>query len=91
MFGSPTPALAGDRYKHPTNLSADGTEYMMLDINEDPFGTTNLVADRRDVADYVRRHLEDPITSCRRSHSDAGYHVPYKPVNEFQEITGTWL
>ena len=58
MFGSPTLALMGNRYKYLTNLSEDGAEDMMFDILEDPFETTNLIHDQKETADQMRGRLE---------------------------------
>ena len=91
MFGSPTLALMGNRYKYLTNLSEDGAEDMMFDILEDPFETTNLIHEQKETAEQMRAQLEAFMASCRQSHFGADYPEPYEPVNDFQEITGTWL
>ncbi len=90
MFGSPTLALMGNRYKYLTNLSEDGAEDMMFDVLEDPAETTNLIHEQKGTAELMRGQLEAFMASCRRSHFGADYPELYEPVNDFQEITGTW-
>ncbi len=91
IFGSPTIAMIDNRYKYLTNLSGHREEDMCFDLVEDPYETTNVVSDCKEVCGHLRRQLEDFMESCRGSHDGADYPAPYEPVNQFQGITGSWL
>ena len=90
MFGSPTLALVDNDHKFLTNLSRDGTDDMLFDLDADIKETTNLVGQHPDRVREMRRQLEAFMASCRNSHFGRDYPEAYEPVNEFQEITGTW-
>ncbi len=90
MFGAPTLAMIDGRFKFLTNLSEDGAEDMLFDLDADIAETTNII-DREPLrARNMRKELGDFIASCRRSHHGEDYPGTYTPINEFQEITGTW-
>ncbi len=90
MFGSPTLALMEGRWKFLTNLSADGGEEMLFDLEADRSETTNCIGSHRERAAAMRQHLAHFIESCRHSHHGGDYAEPYEPVNTFQE-PGNWL
>ncbi len=90
MFGAPTLALVDGRFKFLTNLSTDGHEDMLFDLDADIAETTNIVAQKSDRARDMRKKLSRFVESCRRSHEGQDYPDPYSPINKFQEITGIW-
>ena len=90
MFGSPTLALMDGRWKFLTNLSADGREDLLFDLEADRFEATNCIAAQRERAAGMREQLARFIDSCRTSHQGGDYEGPYQPINEFQE-PGGWL
>ena len=90
MFGAPTLAMVEGRFKFLTNLSTDGDEDMLFDLDADIAETTNIAAQKSDRARDMRKKLSQFIESCRRSHEGQDYPDPYSPINEFQEITRTW-
>ena len=90
MFGAPTLALIDGRFKFLTNLSADGAEDMLFDIDADIAETTNIITDAPDRARDMKERLSEFIASCRRSHEGQDYPGAYTPINGFQEITGRW-
>ncbi|MFH1738092.1 MAG: sulfatase-like hydrolase/transferase [bacterium] len=90
MFDAPTLAMIDNRYKFLTNLSPEGTEDLCFDLLEDPFEQRNIVSQMPEYASEMRGKLHAFIDSCRRSHAGADYPGEYTPVNEFQELTGTW-
>ncbi len=90
MFGAPTLALIDGPFKFLTNLSADGAEDMLFDLDADISERTNIIAEHRERAGEMRERLSQFIASCRRSHRGDDYPSEYSPVNAFQEITGTW-
>jgi hypothetical protein len=90
MFGSPTLAMTGDRFKLLTNLSIDGGEDLLFDLQDDPAERTDVLAANKAVAREYREALASFIQSCRKSHSGADYDGPYRPTEEFQEVTGAW-
>jgi type IV secretory pathway ATPase VirB11/archaellum biosynthesis ATPase len=90
MFGAPTLAMIDGHFKFLTNLSADGSEDMLFDIDSDIAETTNILDQEPDTARDMRKQLADFIASCRKSHEGQDYSSDYKPINEFQEISGTW-
>jgi len=91
MAGAPTIAMIDHQWKFLTNLSKDGDEDMLFDIDADMAESANLVKSHPDLAARMRAELADFMASCRRSHHGADYPTPYTPINTFQEITGTWL
>ena len=91
MFGSPTLAMIGNRYKYLTNLSEDRQEDLVFDLVRDPEETANIVAQQSDLAEDMRSRLRAFLDSCRESHHGGDYYEPYTPVDPFQEVTGTWL
>jgi hypothetical protein len=91
MFDSPTIALTDNQYKYLTNLSNDGDEDLLFDLHADMFETTNVISDHPDRVRDMKNHITEFMASCRKSHFGADYKEPYQPINEFQEITGTWL
>ena len=90
MFGSPTLAMIDNGYKFLTNLSADASEDMLFDVDDDVSETADLVRSQPDRAKKMREELAGFIASCKRSHEGADYPTPYAPINGFQDITGTW-
>ena len=90
MFGAPTLAMIDGRFKFLTNLSADGAEDMLFDIDADIGETTNIIAQEPKRAFDMRTQLSEFIASCRKSHDGQDYPGAYTPINEFQEISGTW-
>ncbi|MEM7127440.1 MAG: sulfatase-like hydrolase/transferase [Chloroflexota bacterium] len=90
MFGAPTLALMNDTYKFLTNLSEDGEEDLLFDMNADRAEETNIIHQYPKRVQQMRDHLSDFISSCRKSHCGEDYAEPYEPVNEFQELTGGW-
>lgn len=90
MFGAPTLALIDNHFKFLTNLSADGAEDLLFDIDADIAETTNIIAEQPDRAREMRADLSGFIASCQRSHHGHDYAGSYTPINEFQELTGTW-
>lgn len=90
MFGAPTLAMIDGCFKFLTNLSADGSEDMLFNIDADISETTNIMEQERDCARLMREQLSEFIGSCRKSHEGKDYPGAYTPINEFQEITGTW-
>lgn len=90
MFGAPTLAMIDGRFKFLTNLSEDGAEDMLFDIDSDIAETTNIVEQEPNRAGNMREQLSAFITSCRESHEGKDYPGAYTPINEFQAITGTW-
>jgi arylsulfatase A-like enzyme len=91
MYDAPTLALMDNPFKFLTNLSADGAEDMLFDLDADVAETNNIVACYPDRAREMRQRLAEFMASCRRSHVGGDYSEPYGPINEFQEITGDWL
>jgi len=91
MSGAPTIGLIDHQWKFLTNLSADGTEDLLFDLNADMAETANQIREYPDIAAHMRKQIADFMASCRRSHHGADYPTPYTPINTFQEITGTWL
>jgi arylsulfatase A-like enzyme len=91
MYDALTLALTDNRWKFLTNLSADGAEDLLFDLERDVAETTSVLADHRDRARAMRQRLQQFMASCRRSHFGGDYAEPYEPVNDFQEVTGTWL
>ena len=90
MFGAPTLALIDNRFKFLTNLSADGAEDLLFDTDADRAEGSSILAEEKDRARGMRQYLADFMASCKKSHAGADYPEPYEPVNEFQELTGTW-
>jgi len=90
MHGSPTIALIDNNYKFLTNLSKDGSEDMLFDLNEDPGENTNLIEKYPHIAADMKTWLKNWTESCRKSHSGADYPTPFTPVNDFPKISGTW-
>lgn len=90
MFGSPTLAMTGDRFKLLTNLSEDASEDVLFDMAADAAETKNVIAEHRVIASEYRGALTEFIDSCRRSHFGGDYDRSYEPVDPFQEVTGTW-
>jgi len=90
MFGSPTIALMDNRYKCLTNLSEDGGEDMLFDLDSDIREETNIISSHTERAAEMRDRLRDFMASCRTSHSGGDYPGSYEPVNEFQQVTGGW-
>lgn len=90
MFGSPTLALIDNECKFLTNLSDNGEEDLLFDLDADVAETTSILDQHPERAAWMRQHLVDFIASCRRSHMGGDYAEPYEPINAFQEITGTW-
>lgn len=90
MFGSPTLAMIGNQHKFLTNLSDDGAEDLCFDLLADPYETRNIIAEQEGVAEDMKTRLREFMASCRNSHFGGDYQEPYEPVNDFQEVTGTW-
>lgn len=90
MFGSPTIGLIDHQWKFLTNLSRDGAEDVLFDLDADMAETADKVKEHPDIAARMRAELAGFMASCRRSHHGADYPTPYTPINTFQEITGTW-
>lgn len=90
MFGAPTLAMTGQRYKYLTNLSDDGAEDLVFDIDADPYERRNIIADVPAIASEYRSRLEAFIESARASHAGKDYPEPYTPVTEFDAPTGGW-
>ncbi len=90
MFGSPTHALIDSQHKYLTNFSADGSEDMLFNIDSDVNECTSILSGCPDRVREMREHLQSFIESCRRSHYGHDYPEPSEPIEDFQEITGTW-
>ncbi len=90
MFGSPTLALIDGRHKFLTNLSRDGAEDLLFDLDADIAESRSIAAALPGRAAEMRERLADFMASCRRSHFGGDYPGPYTPVNAFQEVTGGW-
>jgi arylsulfatase A-like enzyme len=90
MFGAPTLALTDNHFKYLTNLSENGEEDMLFDLDDDMEEHQNLIEEHPRQANKMRAHLEEFMDSCRKSHFGKDYPGPYQPVNEFQEQTGGW-
>jgi len=90
MFGSPTIGLIDHQWKFLTNLSNDGAEDMLFDLDADMAETADKVKEHPDIAAQMRQQVAEFIASCRLSHHGTDYPTPYTPINTFQEITGTW-
>ncbi|NKB71511.1 MAG: sulfatase-like hydrolase/transferase [Candidatus Latescibacteria bacterium] len=90
MFGAPTLALLDNQFKFLTNLSAQGAEDLLFDLDADRAETTNIIAHNRHRAQQMRQFLSDFMASCRKSHLGSDYPQPHEPIGDFQEITGTW-
>ncbi len=88
MHGSPTIALIDNNFKLLTNLSPDGREDMLFDLEKDPGETNNVIDAFPGKAAAMRAYLREWTASCRKSHSGADYPTPFTPVNAFPEITG---
>ncbi len=68
----------------------DGDEDMLFDIDVDIAEATDIITDQLDRAREMRAQCTEFIASCRKSHDGEDYPGDYSPINEFQEITGTW-
>ncbi|MFW6414235.1 MAG: sulfatase [Verrucomicrobiota bacterium] len=90
MFGSPTFALMDNQFKYLTNLSEDGAEDMLFDLDADMAESSNVIEEHRERRAEMRQHLENFMESCRNSHYGGDYPEPYEPVNEFQDVIGRW-
>ena len=90
MFGAPTFALMDGKYKYLTNLSEDGSEDMLFDLDADMTESKNIIEENRGRTAEMRKYLEDFLESCRKSHYGGDYPEPYEPVNQFQDLVGTW-
>lgn len=90
MYGSPTISLMDNRYKFMTNFSEEGDEELLFDLWEDPGESRNLIVDYSKQAGEMRDQLREFVASCRRSHFGADYPEHFKPVEEYQEVTGHW-
>jgi arylsulfatase A-like enzyme len=90
MHGSPTLALVDNNFKLLTNLSEDGHEDMLFDLQNDPAEQSNIIDKYPKMAARMRAYLKKWTQSCGRSHSGADYGTPFTPVNQFPIITGTW-
>lgn len=88
MFGSPTLALTGNRFKFLTNLHPENEHEMLFDLDCDPGETINIIADLPEMAERMRNELNTFIKSCRESHFGGDYPVDHP--EPFQEVTGGW-
>jgi arylsulfatase A-like enzyme len=90
MFGAPTLALMDGRFKFLSNLSTDGAEDLLFDMDADIGERNNIIAKYSEIAKAMREQLSAFMQSCRRSHEGQDYPEAYTPINTFQEITGGW-
>jgi len=90
MHASPTLAMIDNNFKLLTNLSKDGKEDMLFDLDKDPNEKNNIIADYPKVAAALKTKLRRWTESCRKSHAGDDYSSPFTPVNQFPIITGTW-
>jgi arylsulfatase A-like enzyme len=90
MFGSPTVSLIDNNFKLLTNLSKDGHEDMLFDLVADPRESRNIMTQHPDVAQKMKEELRKWMDSCKNSHAGADYPTPFRPVDPFPELTGTW-
>lgn len=88
MFGSPTLALTDGRWKLATNLSHNGEEDMLFDIEADRGEKVNLISEHRDRVGVMRKQLADFVDSWRVSHYGGDYAEWYDPINDFEEPDG---
>ncbi len=90
MHGSPTFAVLEGKYKFLTNLSENGEEDLLYDVETDRAETKNLLAAQPQRAQSMKKRLREWLESCKASHSGADYEGPFTPMEPFTAVTGTW-
>ncbi len=91
MADSPTIAtmatVAGTRYKFLTNLSDCAVEDVLINLDEDRGEQTNLLENHPLLADSLRQHCQDFMTSFENSYNGGDY--DYDPTGSWRPL-GQW-
>ena len=91
LQGSPTIALIDGRYKFCTNLSEDGVEDLLFDLDADSREQENLVSRFPVKVARFRVLAREFVDSCRRSHAGEDYgDSSYEPAEAWRAVNGGW-
>ena len=85
MFGSPTLALTDGRWKLVTNLSEDGDEEMLFDLEVDRGEEVNLISSPLERVRAMREQLSGFVESWRASHHGGDYDEDTLRLTQFGE------